>query len=305
MKKTLRIGTRDSQLALWQATQVEQQLIQLGYEVEVIKVKSEGDLNLDLPLHELGITGAFTKTLDIKMIQGEIDIAVHSMKDVPTRLPKGIVQTAVLPRAMSDDIVVFNEQPDFAQENLTIATGSLRRRAQWLHRYPTHEVVDLRGNVNTRLRKLNESNWAGAIFALAGLKRIDVLPDNYQQLDWMIPAPAQGAIVVVACENVPEAVEATAKLNDERSAICVAIERQFMQKLEGGCTAPIGAHAVIDGDTIDFEGVLFTLDGQTKVSVKKRIAISDATDFGAACAQEVLANGGTEIMEVIKKELNL
>src|SRR5690606_37382153 len=142
MSKTIRIGTRDSELALWQAHTVRDQLETLGYNTQIISVKSTGDLLLDKPLYELGITGIFTKTLDIAMINGKVDIAVHSMKDVPTRLPKRIVQSAVLPRASTQDILVYKDL-DFLNSNVTIATGSLRRQAQWLNKYPSHKVVDL------------------------------------------------------------------------------------------------------------------------------------------------------------------
>ena len=155
MKKTIRIGTRDSELALWQAHTVQNKLNTLGYTTEIIAVKSTGDLILDKPLYELGITGIFTKTLDVAMLKGEVDIAVHSMKDVPTSLPKGIVQAAVLERANSLDILVHKGNLDFLNTKGVIATGSLRRKAQWLHRYPTHTVEDLRGNVNTRMQKLH------------------------------------------------------------------------------------------------------------------------------------------------------
>ena len=200
-KKTIRIGTRDSELALWQAHTVQKKLNDLGYKTEIIAVKSQGDILLDKPLYELGITGIFTKTLDIAMINGQVDIAVHSMKDVPTALPIGIVQAAVLERANVLDILVHKENLDFLQSNGNIATGSLRRQAQWLHKYPNHNVVDLRGNVNTRMQKLQDNNWNGAIFAAAGLERINIKPKEFINLDWMIPAPAQGAMVVVAMEN--------------------------------------------------------------------------------------------------------
>jgi len=169
MSKVIRIGTRDSELALWQANAVKDKLMALGHEVQVVAVKSTGDLILDKPLYELGITGIFTKTLDVAMLNGEIDIAVHSMKDVPTALPKGIVQAAVLERANYLDILAFNNNEEFlGHPKAVIATGSLRRKAQWLNRYPTHTVVDLRGNVNSRMQKLVDSNWNGAIFAAAG-----------------------------------------------------------------------------------------------------------------------------------------
>ncbi|MDX1782745.1 MAG: hydroxymethylbilane synthase, partial [Aequorivita vladivostokensis] len=194
MKKTIRIGTRDSELALWQANTVKSKLEALGYTTQLVPVKSEGDLVLDKPLYEMGITGIFTKTLDVAMIKGTVDIAVHSMKDVPTQLPNGIVQTAVLARASSEDILVTKNVIDF-EKPCTIATGSLRRQAQWLNRYPHHKVVDLRGNVNTRLQKLSDDDWQGAIFAKAGLQRLGYVSEAHiispsfggvgEALDWM------------------------------------------------------------------------------------------------------------------------
>jgi len=167
MKNVIRIGTRDSELALWQATTVQNKLEALGHNTTLIPVKSTGDLVLDKPLYELGITGIFTKTLDVALIKGDIDIAVHSMKDVPTLLPKGVVKTAVLERAVSHDILV-HKGTTFLEKSGTIATGSLRRKAQWLAKYPNHKMVDLRGNVNSRLIKLIQNDWNGAIFAQAG-----------------------------------------------------------------------------------------------------------------------------------------
>ena len=301
MSNLIRIGTRDSQLALWQANTVKGKLEALGYETQLVAVKSAGDLVLDKPLYELGITGIFTKTLDVAMLNGSIDIAVHSMKDVPTLLPKGIVQTAVLERASALDILVIKGTPNF-QEDCTIASGSLRRRAQWLNRYPRHRVVGLRGNVNTRLQKLEDSDWQGAIFAKAGLERLKVLPENYIDLNWMIPAPAQGAMVVLALEKDDFCIEVISKLNVTNAQICTHIEREFLSVLEGGCSAPIGALAVIMGAEIHFKGTLSTLDGTKKIDVDKTISIENYRDFGRKCAEKLLNEGGNEIMESIKKE---
>jgi len=277
MAKTIRIGTRDSELALWQAHTVQKQLQDLGYATEIIAVKSDGDLILDKPLYELGITGIFTKTLDIAMINGQVDIAVHSMKDVPTALPKGIVQAAVLERANALDILVHKGNLDFLDEEATIATGSLRRQAQWWNKYPNHTVVDLRGNVNTRMQKLKDNDWNGAVFAAAGLERINLKPDNFINLDWMIPAPAQGAMVVLAMENDGFTIDAVSQLNDIETEICTYIERQFLRTLEGGCTAPIGALAKYNenDDTIDFKGVLLSIDGKQKLEIDKTVDISE------------------------------
>jgi len=303
--KTIRIGTRDSELALWQAKTVEKKLNDLGYKTEIIAVKSQGDIILDKPLYELGITGIFTKTLDIAMISGQVDIAVHSMKDVPTALPNGIVQAAVLERANVLDILVHKGNLDFLENDGTIATGSLRRQAQWWNKFPNHKVVDLRGNVNTRMQKLSDNDWNGAVFAAAGLERINLKPGNYINLDWMIPAPAQGAMVVVAMANDNFTIDAVSQLNDVETEICTYIERQFLRTLEGGCTAPIGALAKYNepNDTIEFQGVLLSVDGKQKLAINKEVDISEWKKLGFSCAKEILENGGNELMTEIKKQL--
>ncbi len=302
-KNTIRIGTRDSELAMWQAHTVEKKLQDLGFQTDIVAVKSQGDILLDKPLYELGITGIFTKTLDLAMINGQIDIAVHSMKDVPTALPTGIKQAAVLERASENDILVHKGNLDFLHSNGTIATGSLRRQAQWLNRYPNHNVVDLRGNVNKRLQKLKDNDWNGAIFAEAGLDRINLKPQNYVTLDWMIPAPAQGAMVVVVMENDAFTFDAISKLNHKDTEICTEIEREFLKTLEGGCTAPIGAFAQVFENQIRFEGLLCSLDGKDKIHIEKVISVDNYKGFGKLCGEEVLQNGGIEIMAQIRKDL--
>lgn len=299
MTQVIRIGTRDSELALWQANTVQDALRSLGHETEIVPVKSQGDLVLDKPLYEFGITGIFTKTLDVAMLTDQIDIAVHSMKDVPTALPEGIVEGAVLKRAHTQDILL-HKGTDFLDSEGTIATGSLRRKAQWLHKHPNHKVVDLRGNVNTRLQKLQDNDWNGAIFAAAGLERINLKPESYLDLDWMIPAPAQGAMLVVAKEKDSYSRKALSALDHEDSAICVHIEREFLRTLEGGCTAPIGALATIKDEQIFFKGALFSIDGSRKFEVEKTIPLSDREGFGKACAEEILQKGGAELMKEIK-----
>lgn len=302
-QKVIRIGTRDSELALWQARTVEKKLNDLGYKTEIVAVKSAGDIILNKPLYELGITGIFTKTLDIAMINGQVDIAVHSMKDVPTALPEGIVQAAVLERANEKDLLIYKTNLDFLSEEGTIASGSLRRQAQWLHKYPNHKVVDLRGNVNLRMQKLNDSDWNGALFAAAGLERIGLKPKKYEVLDWMIPAPAQGAMVVLAMANDEFCWQAVSELNDLETDICTYIERQFLRTLEGGCTAPIGANAKFTEDTIEFKGALFSIDGTQKIEVEKVVPIEQWKKIGFELAKEILSNGGEELMTNIKESL--
>src|SRR5215467_2760172 len=202
MKKVLRIGTRDSQLAVWQATLVKDELAKHGIPSELVYIKSEGDIDLVTPLYEIGVQGIFTRSLDAALLNDRIDVAVHSLKDVPTQLPNGIVQIAVLPRGPVNDLLVFKNiatQEKYAagHARFTVATSSIRRKAQWLNRFPNSVIYNLRGNVNTRLRKLQDENWDAAIFAQAGLERIGLRPATSVVLDWMVPAPAQGAIVVV------------------------------------------------------------------------------------------------------------
>lgn len=302
MSKVIRIGTRDSELALWQANAVKDKLKALGHEVKVIAVKSTGDLILDKPLYELGITGIFTKTLDVAMLNGDIDIAVHSMKDVPTALPKGIIQAAVLERANYLDILAFNDNEEFlGHREGIIATGSLRRKAQWLNRYPTHTVVDLRGNINTRMQKLNDNDWNGAIFAAAGLERIGLEHEHTIGLTWMLPAPAQGAIMVVAMEADKEIRAICAELNHERTEICVTLEREFLRILEGGCSAPIGALAYINKeDEVVIQGILLTTDGSKKLEATFTAALGKHQDLGLECANSILARGGKRLMSEVQ-----
>ena len=305
MSKVIRIGTRDSELALWQANTVSKKLNDLGYKTEIVAVKSEGDIILDKPLYELGITGIFTKTLDVAMISGKVDIAVHSMKDVPTALPQGIIQGAVLKRANTVDILVHKGNLDFLTSEGTIASGSLRRKAQWLSKYPSHTVEDLRGNVNTRMQKLKDNNWNGAIFAAAGLERINLKPTEFINLDWMVPAPAQGAMLVVVMDNNDYIIDAVSQLNDLETEIATHIERQFLRTLEGGCTAPIGAIAKYNEkeDVIEFKGSLHSLDGKQKFEVEKVVPIKEWKKLGFFAAKEILENGGEALMTELRSQL--
>lgn len=303
MRKPLRIGTRHSQLALRQATMVQEKLQALGYDAILIPITSTGDRVLNKPIYEFGITGVFTRTLDIALLEGQIDMAVHSMKDVPTQLPRGIVAAAVLERGTPHDILV-HKGLHFLESghSATIATSSLRRKAQWLHRYPHHTIVNIRGNVDTRLQKLRNNPWKGTIFAQAGLERINLLPKDALVLDWMIPAPAQGAMLIVAKEEDNFLREILAPLNHEASAITTAVERHFLRTLEGGCKTPIGALAQIKGTSVHFEGVFFSLDGRQKFSVQKTVPIANARDLGQTCARDLLQKGGDQLIQDLRNE---
>ena len=297
MSKIIRIGTRDSALALWQAKTVQSQLQHLGHETVLVPVKSTGDLVLNKPIYELGITGVFTRTLDIALLNEEIDIAVHSLKDVPTVLPEGIVQAAVLKRGNIRDTLVFKKNEEFlAQKNAVIATGSLRRKAQWLNRYPTHSIVGLRGNVNTRLEKLKNSDWNGAIFAAAGLGRLELTPENSVNLEWMVPAPAQGALMIATLKSNLEAMEACAPLNHEETEISTRIEREFLNKLEGGCSAPIGALAYIKEEEVHFHGIILSTDGTKKIEAKRTAKLGEHHALVDDCVEFILSRGGKTLI---------
>jgi hydroxymethylbilane synthase len=302
MKKTIRIGTRDSQLASWQATAVRQLLAGNGFNGELVYIKSEGDIDVQTPLYEMGVQGIFTRSLDIALLNNKIDIAVHSMKDVPVQLAAGIVQAAVLKRASHKDLLVCKQDASFLDDKsagATIATSSIRRKAQWLNRYPHHTIENLRGNINTRLQKVKNSHWQGAVFAAAGLERIQLRPQNSIELDWMLPAPAQGAIMVVCRENDLFCSAACLQLNDEATALCVKIERDFLKTLLGGCSTPISALAELADDRIIFKGNIVSPDGVRKIETATTALIKDAAGTGIQQAIEILQKGAQEITDGI------
>ena len=327
MKPTFKIGTRESELAVWQATLVQKLLHEQGFSSELIFIKSEGDINTVTPLYQLGVQGIFTKTLDTALLNKKIDIAVHSMKDVPTLLAEGIKQVAVLKRGSYKDIfvphpdlkdvnsifgmglieignvTVSSDGPDIVvapyttintgpRVDATIATSSIRRIAQWGRRYPNHKIENLRGNVNTRLRKLKESNWHGAIFAAAGLERINLRPENAIELNWMLPAPAQGAIIIVCREDDDFAFRSCHLLNHEETALCTKIERDFLSGLMGGCSTPISALAQIKNGEVVFKGEIIDPDSpQLGVAgINGGSPVAQAFDMGLKFAEKLLSN---------------
>jgi hydroxymethylbilane synthase len=299
-KHTIRIGTRDSQLALWQANTVKDLLEQQGHTAELVHVKSEGDIDLVTPLYALGVQGIFTRTLDAALLNHRIDIAVHSMKDVPTQMAEGIVAAAVLPRASYKDVLVPKTNADFLNNLASfaiIATGSTRRRAQWLHRYPNHSIENLRGNVNTRLQKVVNEQWHGAIFAAAGLDRINLRPNTAVELDWMLPAPSQGAVIVVCRQGENTFLDPCASFHDIDTGLCTKIEKDFLHYLKGGCTTPIGALATIQGETVVFKGNILSPDGKQKAEVELKAHKSEINEFGKIAADQIIKNGGRQIME--------
>lgn len=304
--KTIKIGTRQSPLALWQANKVASILEAKGHSTEIVAITSEGDENLKQPIYSLGLTGVFTRSLDIALLNDKVDIAVHSLKDVPTVLPETLELIAYPERASSADILVYKSEDIFQKEHRTIATGSLRRKAFWNHKYPNDTIVDLRGNVQLRLKKLQDNqDWDGAVFAFAGLDRSEILDElkekglHYKVIDWMIAAPSQGILGIVAKEGF--------NLNDINNPECellATVERQFLNVLEGGCTAPIGALVEkIDEDNYSFKGAILSIDGQEMISIEREFKASDYLTKGREFAEECIAQGAGKMIEQIKQQI--
>lgn len=301
----IRIGTRDSQLATWQANQVADQLEKLGHKTELIFVKSEGDLDLTTPLTEMGGKGVFTKALDDALLADKIDVAVHSFKDLPTENPLPLKVAAILKRADSRDTLVAPNGTDFLDDEdyeAVIATGSNRRRAQWLHHYPNHKVVNIRGNVNTRLDKVKTNGWDGAIFAAAGLLRIGLGHHISQYLDWMVSAAAQGAMAVMVRQKDRDMHEIVQELDHDETALCTTIERDFLHDMEAGCSAPVGAYAHIENSDVHFKAVALSLDGRDRYDFEETESVGRAGDLGHNAAQALLEEGAIKVIDELKSK---
>ncbi len=305
MDKIIRIGTRDSQLALWQAQQVKTRLEEKGVTCQLIPIKSDGDLDLVTPIYAMGVQGVFTKTLDAALLAGQIDIAVHSMKDVPVTPAQQLTIAAVLPRGSYKDVLVVKDNtslcmPSGDTTGVTIATSSIRRKAQWLNRYPNHTIDNLRGNVNTRLRKVAENNWYGAIFAAAGLERLDLCKGETIELDWMLPAPAQGVICIACREKDQQIIEICQSVNDQPTYLCAGIEREFLQTLMGGCSTPIAALALIENGKVIFKGKILSLDGSESKEVVCEVPVDEARGLGKKIASDLLKTDAIKLIEQIR-----
>lgn len=292
----IRIGTRKSELAQWQAKFVQNELKKIGLKSTLVLIDSYGDANLKQPLYDLGVVGVFTKSLDIALLNNDIDLAVHSMKDVPVKLPDGITDFAVLDRGIIDDVLIDNQK-----DTRVIATSSLRRKSQWLSRFPDYKIEDLRGNVNTRMRKVEESSWEGAIFAKAGLERIGLLPENHKVLDWMIPAPAQGALLVTGRIEDQELKEQLSGINHKDTAYCVAVERRLLQLLEGGCTAPIAANvSVNEQGELSVRAGVYALDGQEAIELEETYIRTSVDEVAQQIYDELVSRGALKLIAQFK-----
>jgi len=271
-----------------------------------VPIESNGDIDLQKPIYELGVTGVFTKQLDIALLENRADIAVHSLKDVPTQPAKGLTIIAALERGPFEDVLLIKDKSILENKfsQATIATSSLRRKSQWLQQYANHTLVPIRGNVQTRLRKFNEdAGLAGIILAKAGLERMDLLPAGHIVLDWMLPAPAQG-IVGIACRTEDEATQTIcAKINNEKSFIEGFVERQFLRTLQGGCSVPISGLAHLQDNEIEFQGAIHSFDGKNVHRIDYVMLKTEWQTGGQEAAEKILAqHGAKELMQLIKNK---
>ena len=305
MKAILKIGTRQSLLALWQSNHIAACLRKQYPECEVVlkKIVTKGDRILDVPLAQIGGKGLFTKEIEEDLLSGEVDLAVHSLKDMPTVLPEGLCLTAITERANVGDAFVSNDYACFEELPLgaVVGTSSLRRKAQLLAARPDLTIRDLRGNVDTRLRKLDEGLYDAVILAAAGLERLGhgdrikaIIPS-----DVCLPAVGQGALAIECRTDDAEVRQMLDFLNDQPTVYATAAERAFLGLLEGGCQVPIGVHADVDGEQIKIEAIIAALDGSNVLRDTIEGAAVDAVALGQELGKKMLANGGQKILAAI------
>jgi hydroxymethylbilane synthase len=301
---TIRIGTRDSLLALWQAEWVKERLSKIYPDTEflLIPMKTKGDKILDVPLAKIGDKGLFTKELELGLLRGEIDLAVHSLKDLPTILPTGLEIAAFCEREEPRDVFLSKNGIRLAELPLgsIIGTSSLRRKAQLQNYRPDFIFADLRGNLQTRWRKLEESNMAGIVLAAAGVKRLgwEARITEIISEDIMLSAVGQGSIAIEISSEREDIRNLLHALNHSETELAVRAERALMRRLEGGCQIPIGAFGTVQGTQVILKGMVASLDGER---VLKAIAMGeDPEQLGNLVAEELIEQGATEILDKIR-----
>ncbi|MBI1388113.1 MAG: hydroxymethylbilane synthase [bacterium] len=308
-ERVFKLGTRGSPLALWQAERVKALLAERRPEsrIEIEIIHTIGDKILDKPLVQVGGKGVFTKEIETALQEGSIDFAVHSFKDLPTVQPEGLGVVAIPERESPFDALFSRKYKSLGDmpERPVIATGSLRRRAQILALRPEAEVIDLRGNVNTRLKKFEESKWDGMIMASAAIRRMEWEGQSATPLSpaEMLPAPAQGALAIEARLDDESVIELLSSLHDESAAVSVAAERAFLAELEGGCQVPMAAYSVVTGDKVTLDGLVAALNGTPLLRGNLTGLLSESAELGVRLANRLLETGGAEIIESLK-ELN-
>ncbi|MBQ2003892.1 MAG: hydroxymethylbilane synthase [Peptococcaceae bacterium] len=309
-KRVIKVVSRDSALAMWQTNFVVDSLRKVTdqYEFEIVSLKTKGDKVLDVSLAKIGDKGLFTKELEDGLLSGEMDFAVHSLKDIPTVLPEGLQLSAMLTRHNPADVLISEKYDSFdaLPQGAKVGTSSLRRKAQLLNKRPDLNIQDLRGNVNTRMRKLKEENFDGIILAAAGVERMEWKESITEELayDLCLPAVSQGVIAVETRSDDPEIIALVQLIHDKESEICVNAERALLRALEGGCQIPIAGHAHIEGDTVVLDGLVGSIDGKTIIRDQMRGPIELAEEIGKQLAKVLSDKGGKEILEQIRMELN-
>lgn len=310
MKKKIRVGSRDSVLAMWQTQFVIEQLQQVtdAYEFEIVSLKTKGDKILDVSLAKIGDKGLFTKELEVGLLQSEIDFAVHSMKDMPTVLPEGLQISSLLKRHNPADVLISEKYQSFAElpQGAKVGTSSLRRKAQLLHARPDLDIHDLRGNLQTRMRKMQEENFDGIILAAAGVERLNWYDKITEELsyDICLPAVSQGVIGVETRVDDSEIIALVQLVHDVQTASCVTAERALLKSLEGGCQIPIGAYAQLKDDMVVLQGLVGSLDGKTIIRDEISGPAAQSEQLGQQLAQRLSEQGGQAILEEIRMELN-
>lgn len=300
--KTLRIATRSSPLALWQAEEVSRRLKDLYPELEIllVKMKTKGDKILDAPLAKVGGKGLFVKELEAGMLAGEADIAVHSMKDVPVEFPEGLELALIMQREDPRDAFVSNRYDNLAAlpENAVVGTSSLRRQTQIREKFPNLELDWLRGNVNTRLRKLDDGEYDAIILAAAGLKRLgfESRIRSYLEPEDSLPAIGQGAIGIETRSDDDAVKQLLAPLADRDTTLRVQAERAMNETLNGGCQVPIAGFAVLEGDQLYLRGLVGEPDGSKVLRSEIRGPATDAVALGVSLAEDLLSQGAGEIL---------
>lgn len=308
MKSTIRIATRKSPLALWQAEHVKSRLMAAheGLNVELVTLSTQGDKILDTPLSKIGGKGLFVKELETAMLEGKADIAAHSIKDVPMEFPEGLFLSTVLEREEPCDAFVSNKI-DSVQKlpiGATIGTCSLRRQSQLLYKRPDLKIKDLRGNVNTRLKKLDEGNFDAIILACAGLMRLK-MDDRIKQRvpsSWILPAVGQGAVGLEARKDDEETLSLLSVLNHKDTADRITAERAVNHRLNGGCQVPIASYAMLDGDTLHLQALVGEPDGSKLIEGDLSGHRDDAEQLGMKLADDLLARGAKKILEKLYNE---
>jgi hydroxymethylbilane synthase len=304
--RDLVIGSRGSALALWQTHRIEEMLREHhpGIDIRVEIIQTKGDRILDVALSRIGDRALFTKELENALLDGSIDLAVHSLKDMPTRLPDGLILGAITERHDPQDALVAASglRLDTLPEGSTVATSSLRRRAQLLAIRPDVTVVDVRGNIQTRLDRRREHGWEGMILAFAGLDRLGLLDEVAQIIptSMMLPAVGQGALAVETRADDLQLIEMLRPLNHDETRICTDAERAMLRALEGGCQVPIGAHAMVDGMTLQLDGLVASLDGSVVIRRSTAGEMASPDLLGERLALELLDNGGAEVLEQVR-----